>query len=163
VRIDPEAMKKISINDRKRIIRVLEIWKQTGKTKTELEIESRMKEIPYEYKVYGISMEREVLYDRINRRVDKMIEEGLQQEVELLLKKYKDFPTAMQSLGYKETMSYLKGELTRIEWIELIKRETRRYAKRQMTWFRKNKEIIWLDGQQEQNKNIEHILEDIGE
>ena len=87
--IDPEAMKKISCNDKKRIMRVLEIYKATGKTKTEQEIESRKKEVKYDYKVFAIDWEREKLYKRINKRVDIRIENGLIEEVENLLKKYK--------------------------------------------------------------------------
>ena len=142
--IDPEAMKKISCNDKKRIIRVLEIYKATGKTKTEQEIESRKKEVKYDYKVFAIDWEREKLYERINKRVDIMIENGLIEEVENLLKKYKEFPTAMQGLGYKEVVEYLNGYLTKEEMIDKIKQETRRYAKRQITWFRKNKQTIWI-------------------
>lgn len=160
-RIDEEAIKKISENDKKRIIRVLEIYHQTGKTKTELEAESRKNEVKYDYKVFAINMDRQVLYDRINRRVDIMIENGLIQEVENLLKKYKQFPTAMQGLGYKEVVQYFNKELTKEEMIDKIKQETRRYAKRQLTWFRKNKETIWLDGQLGNENNINIILEEI--
>ena len=160
-RIDEEAIKKISENDKKRIIRVLEIYHQTGKTKTELEAESRKNEVKYDYKVFAINMDRQVLYDRINRRVDIMIENGLIQEVENLLKKYKQFPTAMQGLGYKEVVQYYNKELTKEEMIDKIKQETRRYAKRQLTWFRKNKETIWLDGQLGNENNINIILEEI--
>ena len=108
-KIDPEAMQKISRNDQKRILRVLEIFHHTGKTKTVLEKESRSKEIPYDYKVFALKWDREELYERINKRVDLMIEKGLIQEVEALWKKYKQFPTAMQGLGYKEVVAYLKG------------------------------------------------------
>jgi len=80
------------------------------------------------------------------------------EEVKEILQKYTKFPTAMQGLGYKEVVEYLKGELTKEEMIEKIKRETRRYAKRQMTWFRKNKQTIWLNGQDKLQKNIEIIL-----
>ena len=160
-RIDEEAIKKISENDKKRIIRVLEIYHQTGKTKTELEAESRKNEVKYDYKVFAINMDRQILYDRINRRVDIMIENGLIQEVENLLNKYKIFPTAMQGLGYKEVVQYLNKELTKEEMIEKIKQETRRYAKRQLTWFRKNKETIWIDGQASMKNNINIILEEI--
>ena len=96
--IDPEAMKKISKNDKKRIIRVLEIYKKTGKTKTQQDIESRMKELKYEYKVFAINMERSLLYERINKRVDIMIGQGLIEEVQYILEKYNNFPTAMQGL-----------------------------------------------------------------
>ena len=142
--IDSEAMKKISHNDKKRIMRVLEIYKATGKNKTEQEIESRKSGVKYDYKVYAINMDREVLYDRINKRVDFMIDEGLIEEVKKILKKYKEFPTAMQGLGYKEVVEYLDGKISKEDMIEKIKQETRRYAKRQITWFKKNKQTIWI-------------------
>ena len=160
-KIDEEAIKKISENDKKRIIRVLEIYHQTGKTKTQLEAESRKNEVKYDYKVFAINMDRQVLYDRINRRVDIMIENGLIQEVEKLLKKYRTFPTAMQGLGYKEVVQYLTKELTKDEMIDKIKQESRRYAKRQLTWFKKNKETVWLDGLKSVENNISIILEEI--
>ncbi|MDR0979101.1 MAG: tRNA (adenosine(37)-N6)-dimethylallyltransferase MiaA [Lachnospiraceae bacterium] len=145
VEIDPEAMKIISKNDRKRIIRILEIYKQTGKTKTQQNVESRLESVPYTYKVYGIDMKRDLLYERINKRVDIMLENGLIEEVKDILGKYNEFPTAMQGLGYKEVVEYLNGITTMEEMIEKLKKETRRYAKRQLTWFRKNKEITWID------------------
>jgi len=143
-KIDPQAMEKISPNDKKRILRVLEIYKATGKTKTQQEIESRQKGVKYDYEVYAISWDRELLYERINKRVDIMIEQGLIQEVQKLLDKYDEFPTAMQGLGYKEVVEYLEGKTTKEEMIEKIKMETRRYAKRQITWFKKNKQTIWI-------------------
>lgn len=159
--IDCEAAEKISSNDRKRIIRILEIYKQTGKTKTQLDIESRQKQLKYDYKVFGINMERQNLYSRINLRVDKMMENGLVKEVEEIYSKYNEFPTAMQGIGYKEVVEYLNKNITQEEMIEKIKQESRRYAKRQLTWFRKNKNIIWLDGEKELNTNINIILENI--
>ena len=157
--IDPEATKKISKTDKKRILRILEIYHATGKTKTEQEILSRQKEPEYDYHVYALSWNRDELYERINKRVDIMIEQGLIQEVKNILKKYDTFPTAMQGLGYKEVVEYLQGKTTREEMIEKIKQETRRYAKRQLTWFRKNKQTIWLDGTQDRRNNINIILE----
>ena len=159
LKIDPKAMEKISPNDQKRILRILEIYKSTGKTKTEIEKESRSKEVEYDYKVYAINWDRQVLYDRIEKRVDIMIELGLIEEVKNLLNKYKEFPTAMQGLGYKEVVSYLNGIYTKEEMIDKIKLETRRYAKRQLTWFRKNKETIWLKGTEDLQNNINIILE----
>lgn len=158
--IDPKAMEKISQNDSKRIMRVLEIYKATGKNKTEQEAESRLKEIPYDYKVFALTMNREKLYERINKRVDIMIEKGLINEVENLLKKYKEFPTSMQGLGYKEVRDYFQGKTTKNEMIEKIKQESRRYAKRQLTWFRKNKQTIWLDSLEKIEDNINIILEE---
>lgn len=160
LKIDPHAMEKISLNDSKRIMRVLEIYEATGKTKSQQEAESRLKEVPYDYKVFAITMDREKLYDRINKRVDIMIEKGLIQEVEQLLKKYKTFPTAMQGLGYKEVKQYLDKALTKEEMIDKIKQESRRYAKRQLTWFRKNKETIWINGLDSIEENINIILEE---
>lgn len=157
--IDPEAMKKISKNDKKRIIRVLEIYHKTGKTKTELEKESRKVNPKYNYKVYAITMDREKLYKRINNRVDEMLQEGLINEVKEILKKYNHFPTAMQGLGYKEVVEFLENKTTENEMIEKIKKETRHYAKRQLTWFRKNKETEWLNGEESIEKNIEKILD----
>ena len=159
-KIDPIAIQKISKTDKKRILRVLEIYHATGKTKTEQEIISRQKEPEYDYKVYGLLWDRQKLYDRINLRVDIMIEQGLIEEVKTILKKYSKFPTAMQGLGYKEVVQYLNKEITKEEMIEKIKQETRRYAKRQMTWFRKNKQTIWLNAEDKQN-NINIISEGI--
>ncbi|MBP3801674.1 MAG: tRNA (adenosine(37)-N6)-dimethylallyltransferase MiaA [Clostridia bacterium] len=159
-KIDPDAIEKISPNDQKRIIRILEIYHATGKTKTEQEAESR-KEVEYDYRVFAINWEREKLYERINKRVDIMMNQGLVEEVENIRKKYNKFPTAMQGLGYKEVVDYLDGKYSKEEMIEKIKMETRRYAKRQMTWFRKNKQTIWLDGQNDIQNNIDIILEGI--
>lgn len=158
-KIDPEAIKKISQNDKKRIIRILEIYHATGYNKTEQERKSREKELEFDYKVYGLNMPREKLYKRIDLRVDIMIKQGLIEEVEKIYKKYSEFPTAMQGLGYKEVVEYLNNNLTKEEMIEKIKQETRRYAKRQMTWFRKNKQTIWLDTENTVQNNLQIILE----
>lgn len=159
-KIDPIAIEKISQNDTKRILRILEIYHTTGKTKTEQEIESRKNPPEYDYHVYALKWEREALYERINKRVDIMIEQGLIEEVKSILKKHEKFPTAMQGLGYKEVVEYLQGKLSKEEMIEKLKMETRRYAKRQMTWFRKNKQTIWLPGEAPIQENIKIILEE---
>ena len=163
MKIDAEAVSKISKNDKKRICRILEIYHSTGKTKTELEIESRRNGPDYNYIFFGITMDREKLYDRINKRVDIMIDQGLIDEVKTLLNKYKRFPTAMQGLGYKEVVDYLNGKLDKQEMIEKIKMETRRYAKRQITWFKKYKNLIWINGLDDLQNNIKIILEEYGE
>ena len=152
--IDSKAMEKISPNDKKRIMRVVEIYKATGKTKTEQEIESRTHEVKYDYKVFAIKMDREKLYERINKRVDLMVKKGLIEEVQNILKKYDKFPTAMQGLGYKEVVEYLDGKTTKEEMIDKIKMQTRRYAKRQITWFKKNKQTVWIE-----NNELPKILE----
>ena len=159
--IDAQAMEIISPNDKKRIMRVLEIYKATGKTKTEQELESRKNEVKYDFKIFAIDMQRSILYERINKRVDLMIKNGLIEEVEQLIKKYSEFPTAMQGLGYKEVVEYLNGNCSKEEMIENIKMQTRRYAKRQLTWFRKNKQTTWIDGTNDMQNNIYIILEGI--
>lgn len=160
--IDPEAMEKVSANDKKRITRVLEIYNATGRNKTELEKKTR-KEVPYNYLIFGINMERSILYDRINKRVDIMLEQGLIEEVKNLINKYSNMPTAMQGLGYKEVKEFLDGNISKEEMIEKIKMETRRYAKRQITWFKRIKNIIWLDGLNKTEENVNSIMEVYGE
>ncbi len=127
--------------------------------KTEQEKKSREKEPEFDYLVYGLNMPREKLYKKIDLRVDVMIKQGLIEEVKKVYKKYRKFPTAMQGLGYKEVVEYLNNNLTKEEMIDKIKQETRRYAKRQMTWFRKNKQTIWLDTENTIQNNLQIILE----
>ena len=158
--IDSEAIKNISSNDKKRICRILEIYHETGKNKTQLEIESRKFGPKYNYIIFGISMDREKLYERINKRVDIMLNDGLIEEVQNLKSKYSNFPTAMQGLGYKEVVEYLDGFITKEEMIEKIKRETRRYAKRQLTWFKKCENIKWINGLDSIQNNVSIILEE---
>lgn len=160
-KIDEKAIEKISKNDKKRIIRILEIYHQTGKTKTEQEIASRRNEVKYNYKIYGLNTDREYLYERINKRVDIMINCGLIEEVEEILKKHKKFPTAMQAIGYKEIVEYLQNKITKEEAIEIIKQETRRYAKRQITWFKRIENLKWLDCKDSIKSNLNIILNDI--
>ena len=141
-KVDPDAANAIEMNNIRRVVRALEIFKLIGKTKTQLDIESR-KEVKYDYKVYGIDTPREELYNRINVRVDKMFEEGLLEEVKYVNEKYKISSTAIQGLGYKEVIEYIEGKVTYEEMIEKLKMETRRYAKRQLTWFRREEKIKW--------------------
>ena len=157
-KIDEESVKKISINDKKRILRILEIYHATGKNKTEQELISRQKGPKYDYKVFAINMDRETLYNRINKRVDIMLENGLVEEVKKLLEKYKEFPTSMQGLGYKEVKEFLENKISKEEMIDKIKQESRRYAKRQITWFKKNKQTIWINGLDKIEDNIELII-----
>lgn len=161
IQIDPTAMEKISNNDKKRIFRVLEIYHATGKTKTMQEYESKQKENPYDYKVFAIDMDREKLYERINKRVDIMIANGLVDEVKKLISKYSELPTAIQGLGYKEVVLYLNNEITYDEMVEKIKLETRHYAKRQLTWFRRNKDITWINGLDNIQNNVNIILKGV--
>lgn len=140
--VDPLSADSIDKNNVRRVIRALEIYKLTGRTKSELDKESR-KEVKYDYKVYGIETEREKLYQRINARVDVMLQEGLIEEVKNLIQKYEVSSTAIQGLGYKEVIEYLRNEATYDEMVEKLKMETRRYAKRQLTWFRHEEKIKW--------------------
>ena len=160
IKIDSEAMENISLKDKKRIIRILEIYKATGKNKTELEKESRKNGIKYDFRKFVINWDREKLYERINLRVDKMFEQGLVDEVKIWCKKYNKYPTAMQAIGYKEVIEYLNEKCTYNEMLEKVKQETRHYAKRQLTWFRKNNDYIWLSGENGNEKNIEIILKE---
>jgi len=154
-KVDPVAAENIEKNNVRRVIRALEIYKVTGKTKTELDKES-VKGSKYDYYVFGLLWDREELYKRINLRVDIMLEMGLIEEVKSLIQNEGFSKTSLQGLGYKEVIEYIEGIISYEEMIEKIKMETRRYAKRQMTWFKKNKNIVWLDA-----KNKDEIFESV--
>ncbi len=141
---DPEVASKLHPNDVKRIIRAIETVRTTGKSRAELDRESRGKS-PYNAVYFAIDMDRATLYERINRRVDIMMEDGLIDEVKSLYPQRKELKTALSAIGYREILAYLKGLCTLFEATELIKRNSRRYAKRQLTWFRRNKDINWLN------------------
>jgi tRNA dimethylallyltransferase len=144
--IDPTSAEKLHPNDRKRVIRALEVYELTGKTISQLQKEHQQnKKEKYEPLFIGLHYERQQLYRRIERRVDKMIEEGLIDEVESLLETYPAELNALQTVGYQEIIRYLCGEIDKAEAIRLIKRNTRRYAKRQLTWFRRDERIHWID------------------
>ena len=157
-KVDPQAAKKIEKNNVRRVIRALEIYQTTGKTKTELDQEA-IKDPKYDYHMYGISWERELLYKRIEKRVDIMMEEGLVDEVRKLNEKYTLSKTALQGIGYKEVLKYLQGECSYAEMMEKIKMETRRYAKRQLTWFRRDKRIQWYSS----DEIVSHVIQDLTE
>ena len=146
-RIDGKAAEKIHINNTKRVLRALEIFYSSGKTMTEQNELSRQIESEYEVLMLIPKHEREVLYDRINKRVDIMLEAGLVREVENLIEMgYSKDLNSMQAIGYKEMFSYFDGECSLNEAAELIKQNSRRYAKRQITWFKRNEEAIYLEG-----------------
>ena len=152
-KVDPESAEKIHANNVKRVIRALEVYKYTKKPISQHQKESRTEPPEYRYLVFILDMDREKLYDRINKRVDKMLENGLVDEVKRLLEMgYKPGSTALQGLGYKEIIRYLNNELPFDEAIRILKRDTRHYAKRQLTWFRAIKEAVWLEGG---NDNLE--------
>ncbi len=141
--IDPETAEKYHPNNLRRVIRAIEFFKTTGKTISAHAKEEKLS--PYKSIYFAIDWDREILYDRINKRVDIMVEDGLIEEVcDLLNRGYDRNSTAMQGIGYKEFYAYLDGEQTLFETLEQIKMNSRRYAKRQLTWFRRNKNIHWL-------------------
>lgn len=143
--IDPLAAKNIHPNNKKRVIRALEIYYTTGKTMTEQNAMSKIEPSPYEFILVGLNIEREKLYERIDKRVEIMVERGLFSEVQGLLDSgvSKD-AQSMQGIGYKEAVLFLEGEISKEESIELIKKNSRNYAKRQLTWF-KREAYAWFD------------------
>ncbi len=157
-KVDPLSAAKIHPNDLRRIIRALEVYQRTGEPISRLQRKAAQQQRPYNPTYIGLTRERQELYARINRRVELMIENGLIQEVKRLLEVYPEQPTALQALGYKEIAHYLRGDLTLAEAIELLQRDTRRYAKRQLSWFRRNKKIHWLNRSQ---LSDEEVLEKI--
>lgn len=156
--IDIETAEKISSIDSRRIIRALEIFETTGKTKSIVEKENREKQDDLKFQLFVLNMDRDDLYHRINVRVDKMLEEGLLEEVKSLEGKFSK--TSAQAIGYKEVVSYLQNEIDYKEMVEIIKQRSRNYAKRQFTWFRKNN-AIWLDAKN-QEESLKIIIENIG-
>lgn len=157
---DPEAAAKLHPNDVKRIIRAIETVRTTGKSRRELDELSRG-ESPYNSVFFAIDMDRALLYERINKRVDIMIEDGLIDEVKSLYPQRKALKTALSAIGYREILAYLKGLATLFEATELIKRNSRRYAKRQLTWFRRNKDIHWLNALNATDEAAEIIKENL--
>ena len=130
----------------KRIIRALEYFKQTGKPISIHNSEQRKKDSPYNYNYFVLNKDRDKLYDNINRRVDIMINDGLLEEVRLLKNMgYTRDLVSMQGLGYKEILDYIEGRSSLDQAIEILKRDTRHYAKRQLTWFKREKEVIWVN------------------
>jgi len=144
--IDPESADVIDKNNIKRVIRAIEFYKLSGKKISEHNKLQSSKEAAYDARFFVLTDDRKVLYERIDKRVDKMIELGLVEEVRNLLNKgLKRDMVSMQGIGYKEIVSYLMGEISLDEAIYIIKRDTRHFAKRQITWFKREKDVIWLD------------------
>ncbi|MCD7737240.1 MAG: tRNA (adenosine(37)-N6)-dimethylallyltransferase MiaA [Lachnospiraceae bacterium] len=144
--VDPESADTIHANNVKRVIRALEFYHATGEKISEHNEKERHRESPYQFVYFVLNDERAVLYDRIDRRVDKMMEDGLLDEVQRLQKMgCTREMVSMQGLGYKELLDYLSGAYTLEEVIRVLKRDTRHFAKRQLTWFRRERDVIWLD------------------
>lgn len=160
--VDKESYERLFPNDLKRVIRALEVYKLTGKTISQVQKESREKDIEYNLAYIALNMNRETLYQRINKRVDIMFENGLVDEVKSLLSKgYTKDMTSMQAIGYKEVLDYFDGKVTLDEIKDIIKQSSRRYAKRQLTWFRKDKRVKWfeIDKFEDSKEALENIVE----
>jgi tRNA dimethylallyltransferase len=144
--IDPVSAQNIHENNIKRVMRAIEFNMQTGKKISEHNARETKKESPYDYMYFVINNNRDILYERIEQRIDEMLAEGLVDEVKALKAAgaRKDM-TSMKGIGYKEILSYLEGEMTLEEAIYILKRDTRHFAKRQLTWFRREKDVIWMD------------------
>ena len=162
---DPKSAEMIHANNVKRVIRALEFYHLSGGKISEHNEKERQKESPYHFAYFVLNDERERLYRRINQRVDIMLEQGLVEEV----KKLKDMGyhkkmVSMQGLGYKEILDYLEGECTLEEAIYRIKRDTRHFAKRQLTWFRREREVLWVnkpDFQYNNDKMLDYIIAEL--
>lgn len=152
--VDPESAEAIHPNNRKRVIRALEFFQETGGKISEHNAKEQMRTSPYNFAYFVLNDERSHLYKRIDARVDKMIEDGLEAEVRRLKEMgcTKDI-VAMQGIGYKEMLSYLDGSYSLEEAVYIIKRETRHFAKRQITWFKRERDVIWLNKNEFDYKN----------
>ena len=159
---DPQAAAQIHPHNVKRVIRALEFNRKTGQKISEHNERERQKESPYNFAYFVLTDDRKALYERIDRRVDKMMEQGLLEEVRRL--KDRGLPgdsVSMQGLGYKELFAYLEGEYSLEEAVRIIKRDTRHFAKRQLTWFRRERDVVWIDRQetgQDEQKILDSML-----
>lgn len=160
--IDPKSAEEIHANNVKRVIRALEFYKENGFPISQHNEEQKQNETPYNLAYFVLNAPRELLYERIDRRVDEMMENGLMEEVQ----KLKDMGcrrdmTSMQGLGYKEILSFLEGEVPLEEAVRILKRDTRHFAKRQLTWFRRESDVIWVDKDKfsfDEEKILEYML-----
>lgn len=143
---DPAAAQEIHENNIKRVIRAIEFYRQTGRRISEHNVAEREKKPAYDARYFVLTDQRDKLYETIDRRVDSMMAEGLVDEVKMLMNMgCRRDSTAMQGLGYKEIISYLAGEISLEEAVYIIKRDTRHFAKRQLTWFRRERNVIWIE------------------
>jgi tRNA dimethylallyltransferase len=147
VEVDPASAARLHPNDRRRIIRALEIYKLTGERMSE-QLSRQTKTSPYELCIIGLEMDRQKLYNRINQRIDLMMEQGLEEEARRIIARgIPSDAVSMQGLGYKEFIPYFAGHCSLEEAVETLKRDTRRFAKRQLSWFRHMKDIDWVDAE----------------
>ena len=162
--VDPASCESIHANNVKRVIRALEFYEKTGKRISQHNKEQRERTSPYQFAYFVLQDDRDRIYQKIEERVDLMLSQGLMEEVRALrdMGCTKDM-VSMQGLGYKESLSYLEGEITLEEAVYLIKRDTRHFAKRQFTWFRREKDVIWIDKERfdHSSQNILLYMQDI--
>jgi tRNA dimethylallyltransferase len=159
--IDIDSYHRLHANDVRRVIRALEVYEFTGKTITHFQEESKKLPPRYNCAYIGLTMDRQKIYKRIEQRVDAMIEQGLIEEVKKLLNMgYNRDLVSMQALGYKEIVGYLEGEISLEEALFILKRDSRHYAKRQLTWFRRDERIKWfnIDEYQDRITLVENII-----
>ena len=149
-KVDPIQASKIHPNNYRRVIRALEVFESTGKTMTERH-KTQNKTSKYDYVLIGLEMNRDKLYDRINRRVEKMVQDGLVEEVRALYDKGFSDTQAMKAIGYKEIIPYLEQEMSLDEAVSILQRNSRRYAKRQYTWFKNQMDVTWFDAEKVAN------------
>ncbi|WP_284140030.1 tRNA (adenosine(37)-N6)-dimethylallyltransferase MiaA [Virgibacillus sp. LDC-1] len=160
-KIDPQQAEKIHPNNHRRVIRALELYETTGTTMSS-HMEEQRSESPYDFKLIGLEMERPLLYERINQRVDMMMNQGLVHEVKSLYDGGLASSQSMQGIGYKELVAYFNQEYSLVEAIDLIKRNSRRYAKRQYTWFKNKMDVDWYQVEPESiDEKFRMILEDL--
>lgn len=160
--VDPKSADTIHENNIKRVIRALEFYHLTGKKISEHNEAEKQKESPYNFVYFVLTNDRKVLYKRIDKRVDLMLKQGLVEEVASLKEKgYTRDLVSMQGLGYKEILAYLDGEISLEEAVYILKRDTRHFAKRQLTWFRREKEVTWVDKSQFDTNEVllEHCMQ----
>ncbi|MBQ8803555.1 MAG: tRNA (adenosine(37)-N6)-dimethylallyltransferase MiaA [Tyzzerella sp.] len=165
--VDPASADAIHANNVKRVIRALEFYKQTGEKISEHNEKERAKESPYDFCYFVLNDDRERLYKRIDLRIDQMLAEGLVEEVTALKNRgYTRDMVSMQGLGYKEILDYLNGECTLEEAVYILKRDTRHFAKRQLTWFRRERDVIWVnknDFAHDEDKILQMMIDTIRE
>ncbi|MFC4101082.1 tRNA (adenosine(37)-N6)-dimethylallyltransferase MiaA [Paenibacillus xanthanilyticus] len=155
--VDPETARRLHPNDVRRVIRAMEVFHVTGRKLSD-KLEGQKRESPYELCIVGLTTDRALLYERINHRVDAMIAAGLVEEVRgLLARGVPQDSVAMHGLGYKEIVAYLNGEMTLEAAVELLKRDTRRFAKRQLSWFRHMQDIAWVEASENIQENLKAI------
>ena len=152
--VDPASADAIHENNIKRVIRALEFYHETGQKISEHNEAERQKTSPYNFAYFVLNDDRAVLYDRIDRRVDAMLDAGLVDEVRALQQSgcTRDM-VSMQGLGYKEILDYLNGDLSLEEAVRILKRDTRHFAKRQITWFKREKDVIWVNRPEFEGEN----------